>query len=241
MEPGGFRPVPVWDGIVRATHWVNAFAVLALLVLGGIIWLEEPLGLAKAARATLRDVHAAIGFAFAASLALRLAYLLGTRAGPASWRDLVPLDAARRAEARATLRYYLGGFRGEPPVYFAHNALAGIAYLGFFVLASVQALSGAAMYLLAPGRGAAWAHEGHEAPGGAWPPAWLHEPHEAGALLILLFALAHLAMVALHELKEQRGLISGMVSGRKFFRAEELARLGPAGEEEENDRTGGGR
>ena len=57
METGGFRPVPVWDGIVRATHWVDALCVAALLVLGGLIWLEEPLGLAKAARATLRDAE----------------------------------------------------------------------------------------------------------------------------------------------------------------------------------------
>ena len=234
MEKGGFRPVPVWDGIVRATHWVNALCVAALLVLGGIIWLEKPLGLAKAAKATITDLHAAIGFAFAASLGLRLAYLVSAPKGPASWRDLVPLEVARRAELVATLRYYLGGLRGTPPLYFAHNALAGLAYLGFFALGLVQVSSGAAMYLLAPGRGAAYAHEGHEEAEGAWPPEWLHELHEAGALFILLFVLLHLVMVALHEIREQRGLISGMVSGCKFFREEELAKLGM-----KNQRKGG--
>ncbi len=120
--------------MVRLTHWVNSLAVLALLTLGALIWGAEPLGLGKAALAALTDAHAAIGFVFAASLFTRLALLLAGPEGPSHWRDILPLDAERRAELVATLRYYLSGLRGEPPLYFAHNALAGLAYAGFFAL-----------------------------------------------------------------------------------------------------------
>ncbi len=113
-------------------------------------------------------------------------------------------------------------------MYFAHNALAGIVYAAFFLIATVQALSGASIYLLAPERGAAYAHEAH-AQGAGWPPAWLEELHEIGAVLILLYILAHWTMIAVHEIKESRGLASSMISGRKFFTDEELATLDKEG------------
>jgi len=220
----GYRPVPVWDGVVRTTHAINALCVLALLALGGLLWGDEWLGIAERVRRGIVDLHAAIGFLFAASLGVRLAQLLGESDGPASWRDLWPASAERRAELRRTLGYYLSGLRGDPPLYFAHNALAGIAYLVFFALGISQALSGAAIYLLAPEQGVAYAHEAHRL-AEKWPPAWLEAWHEAGAILVLLFVIAHLGMVVVHELRERRGLASAMISGCKFFREDELARL----------------
>lgn len=219
------KPVSVWDGMVRITHWVNAFAVTALIGLGSLIWGAKPLGLNKAALATLIDVHAAIGFAFAGSLIVRLALLFAGPEGPSHWRDILPLDASRRKELLATLRYYLTGFVGEPPVYFAHNALAGLAYAGFFALGVWQVISGSVMYLLGSGVEQAYAHVVGGVDGGQ-PHEELINLHRLGALLVLAFVFAHLFMLVLHELKETRGLASSMISGRKFFTEEELARMG---------------
>ena len=195
-----YRPVHVWDGVVRLTHWINAGAIILLLPLGAML--------------------------FAASLLIRLAYLAHGE-GAASWRDVVPHTQAQLRLATATIRYYLGGCRGECPLYFAHNPLAGLAYTGFFLFASVQVISGAAMYLLGgdivP---AVQAHAGHEhLPANSWPPAWLAEIHEWSALLIALFILAHLTALALHDLVEKRGLASSMISGNKFFSEAEITAL----------------
>ncbi len=223
-----YRPVHVWNGLIRLTHWVNALCVICLLLIGGLIWAREPLGIAEHVEEAMIDVHAAIGFVFAAFLLARLGYALAGPPGPGHWRDILPLDAWRRQELMDTLRFYLGGFRGRGPVYFAHNALAGIAYAGFFLLALSQIMTGATMYLLGPAMPEAAAHAAHEhvPQAGQWPPAWLHVPHEIGALLIAVFILAHLLMLVVHELLETRGLASSMISGNKFFTEEELARMG---------------
>ncbi|MDX8401920.1 MAG: cytochrome b/b6 domain-containing protein [Mariprofundaceae bacterium] len=225
-----WRAVPVWNGIVRITHWLNAAFVPLLLALGLLLWLRKALGLPESTVGLLTDIHATIGFAFAASLFTRLALMLARPEGPSHWRDILPAGPERRRELLATLRFYLGGLRGEPPLYFAHNALAGLAYAGFFALGVCQVGTGAAMYLPAG-----------EVAGGALsgPPKWLVALHLAGAGLVLLFVIAHLAMLALHELIETRGLASGMISGRKFFTDEELSRLGrnPSAKEEHHEQT----
>ncbi len=210
---------------MRLTHWINALSIALLLPAGLALWFREEIGLSRPLAGTLTDIHAAIGFLFAASLFARLAYMLAGPEGPGHWRDILPRDAGRLREMIATLRFYLSGFRGEPPLYFAHNALAGLAYAGFFALGIWQVATGSAMYLLGPGMKVAQAHPAHAATGTGWPPEWLMNLHLAGALLIGAFVLAHLTMLVVHELLEARGLASSMISGRKFFTDDELARL----------------
>ncbi len=218
------KPVAVWDGIVRMTHWINAIAILLLIPLGTVLFSREWLGISKPHVATLIDIHAAIGFLLAASLTIRIAYLLAGE-GVASWRDVVPHTKTQFALGLATIRYYLTGFKGKCPLYFAHNPLAGLAYTGFFLFAASQVITGAAMYLLGDGLiPAAYAHAGHHA-ANAWPPEWLMDFHAFTALLIGLFIIAHLSALALHDLVEKRGLASSMISGNKFFTDDEITEL----------------
>jgi Ni/Fe-hydrogenase b-type cytochrome subunit len=232
------RPIAVWDGMVRITHWINAITILLLLPLGTVLFGREWLGISKPHVETLIDIHAAIGFLLAASLTIRIAYLLVGK-GIASWRDVLPHTKAQFALGAATIRYYLGGCKGECPLYFAHNPLAGLAYTGFFLLAASQVITGAAMYLLG-GDGlipAAHAHAGHHAVANAWPPEWLMDIHALGALLIGLFIAAHLSALALHDLVEKRGLASSMISGNKFFTDAEIDQLQQGGAFVDKDDT----
>ncbi|HKI62580.1 MAG TPA: cytochrome b/b6 domain-containing protein [Mariprofundaceae bacterium] len=223
------RPVAVWDGLVRITHWINAFAVLLLLPLGAVLFGREWLGISKPHVETLINIHASIGFLLAASLTIRIAYLLAGE-GVASWRDVVPHTKAQFALGIATIRYYLSGCKGECPLYFAHNPLAGLAYTGFFLFAATQVITGAAMYLLGDGLiPAAHAHAGHHAAANAWPPEWLMDFHALIALLIGMFIVAHLSALALHDLVEKRGLASSMISGNKFFTDTEIEQLQQTG------------
>jgi Ni/Fe-hydrogenase 1 B-type cytochrome subunit len=219
-----YRAIEVWDPLLRACHWLNAALAASLLVMGSLKLALEALGVPEETLDALMDAHAVTGFMFAASLGVRLAYLFGP-SNTAHWRDVVPLGKGQREVLKATLRYYMSGFRGTPPLYLAHNPFAGVAYSGFFLLGSLQVLTGSAMYLLGEGARPAYA-AGGAAEHVAWPPEWMSGIHAVGAGAIALFVTAHLAALALHDLKERRGLVSSMVSGVKFFSVEEVERLG---------------
>lgn len=226
MTPPLYKSVKVWDSTLRLTHWWNAIATLLLLVLGSVLYLRDVFKLPAAVKDTLITMHAMIGFALAAGLMIRIIFLFSGPGQANNWRDVLPHTRAQIELALRTLRYYASGFKGACPLYLAHNPLAGMAYTGFFIFASVQALSGTAMYLLGNATTPAYAHEGHfQAPPETWPPAWLVLIHDIDALLIALFILAHLAALALHDLVETRGLASSMISGKKFFSQDEIREL----------------
>jgi len=218
--------IPVWDGTVRLCHWVNAVSVVLLLVLGAFRYFGDGLSISERGQALVIDFHALVGIVFAVSLLLRVIYLF-VGPLPAHWRDVVPHGREQWRLLGQTVRYYLTGFRGECPLYFAHNPLAGIAYTFFFTIALVQVISGASIYLLGEGVATAHAHDlsAHSLEE-SWPPLWLVVTHMFGAVGILLFIISHLAALFIHDLREKRGLISSMVSGCKFFSEEECRRLG---------------
>jgi Ni/Fe-hydrogenase 1 B-type cytochrome subunit len=222
-----FIAVKVWDNLVRLTHWINAVTILLLLILGIIIHQSQVLGLGKASLELIIHIHAITGFIFAASLFARIAYMLSGPQGTSHWQDVIPHTKKQFALARRTLLYYIRGFRGKCPLYFAHNPLAGMAYTLFFMLASVQVLTGAIMYLF-DGSTPAYAHSAHEMTlptQDTWPPDFLIGLHDAGAILIACFILAHLVALFIHDIHEKRGLASSMISGYKFFTKAELEAL----------------
>lgn len=206
----------VWEPVVRVLHWWMAITLLVQFALAGVILAEDGLGLSEAGEHGLVTVHAVFGFAFGAGLLARILWLF-LAPGSASWRDLLPLTASQRQTLRATARHYLGGFRGEAPFYRAHNPLAGLAYTAFFVVGASQVITGAGLFTL-----------GEDRLGEAW-----EEVHEIGFWLLAIFVVAHLVMVAVHDLTERRGLVSAMINGRKLFTIEELERHPEAQDEEE--------
>ncbi|HXH64075.1 MAG TPA: cytochrome b/b6 domain-containing protein [Mariprofundaceae bacterium] len=225
MRAASHLPVAVWDATVRVCHWWNALCVLVLIVFGSLLYARDALHLTQPVEHVLIAIHATFGFALAAGVLTRLAYML-TGSGLAGWRDVLPHTPAQLALARRTLRYYLSGCRGECPLYFGHNPLAGFAYSGFFLFAVFQILTGAAMYLFGDGSTAGYAHTLYTAQGKqAWPPAPLMLAHALGGLMIAVFVLVHLLALALHDRVEARGLASSMISGNKFFTPDELEAL----------------
>ena len=206
----------VWDPVVRILHWWMAVTLLVQIALAGVILSEEALGLSEAGEHGLVTVHAVFGFAFGAGLLVRLVWLFRAP-GSGSWRDLIPVTGARWRTVGATARHYLSGFRGEGPFYRAHNPLAGIVYALFFVVAVIQIGTGAGLFTI-----------GEDTLGEAW-----EEIHEVGFWLIVAFVVAHLVMVAGHEIKERRSIVSAMINGRKHFTEQELTDHPEAQSEEE--------
>lgn len=194
------QDVPVWDFLLRLLHWWNAVFLLAQIGSGSFVMLQRE-NLPETSFQTLVDIHSATGYALAAGIFTRIIWLF---IGPqtAHWKDLLPLKAYQRAELVDTLKFYLTGLRGDGPLYFAHNALAGLIYLGFFIVALTQVVSGAILLeTLADER------KGSD----------LLEFHEIGFFLLGAFVVAHLVAVVVHEIVEDRGLIRAMLFGHKRF------------------------
>lgn len=220
-----FHQVPVWPRALRITHWVNAFSVLILIPLGLFILAgDEFLGMPDEGLDAVIDIHATIGFILALGAAVRIIYLF---TGPAqvTWRDVVPHRREQFSLGLATVRYYLSGLRGTAPIYLSHNPIAGLFDTILFLVFVTQAASGISMFLGHEGIGIALAHEAEHASSG--PPEWLEIVHVTGAIYIMFFVLAHFAALGAHDLRERRGLVSSMISGRKFFTEEELREIEP--------------
>ncbi|MBI5885033.1 MAG: cytochrome b/b6 domain-containing protein [Deltaproteobacteria bacterium] len=210
-----YRPTHVYHWFHRVLHWSMAGSVAFLLPLGVFIAVADDLKLPEAGEDVIAGTHVIIGLFFATALVVRIIVLFaGT--GTMGWRDVLPYTARQFRVATATIRYYLGGFKGKPPLYFGHNPFAGGVYTAFFCFAATQAASGITMvivHLLNEGSA--------QKVGKAYAEAALIA-HDVGALFIIFFICAHLGALVLHDIIERRGLASSMISGYKFFSDDEL-------------------
>lgn len=221
-----FRHVRVYPRALRIIHWINAFSVLALIPLGLFILASEFLEVPDEGLDSIIDVHATIGFVLATGALGRIIYLFS---GPpvASWKDVLPHTKKQFALGTATVKYYLSGLRGRAPLYLSHNPIAGLFDTILFIAFVTQAASGITMFFMHEG-GEAIAHSvNHATNHASGPPEWLEIIHVAGAAFIILFVLAHFAALGAHDAAERRGLVSSMISGRKFFSEQELKELDP--------------
>lgn len=208
MSAENYCFTPVWDPVLRFLHWWNVSTMTVQVATGGIFMLAGR-GLDKGLPAQLGTIHAIAGFLFGAGLVGRVFWLF---VGPktASWQDLLPLTSSQRRAIAETLRFYLRGFKGNGPLYLAHNAFAGLIYAAFFVVGAVSAASGSVLLAL-PDK-----LRGHTIS---------KELHETCFILILGYIAAHLAAVFLHELTERHGLVAAMIHGKKTFTAVERETL----------------
>lgn len=217
-----YRFHPVWDPLLRGLHWWMAVTLLTQVALGVMIMLvgEE---ISEAGEETLLTLHTLFGYLFGAGLITRILWLFicttPTAGGTstAGLRDMLPISRAKRAEFLSTIRYYLGFLKGDPPLYKAHNAFAGVIYAAFFLIASVQVVTG---YLLLSEEAEEHSHDAIEL-ASHYSESILSELHEVGFFLIIGYIVAHLTAVVVHEFVERRGLISSMVNGKKSFTDEE--------------------
>lgn len=225
-------PVRAWGLGVRLFHWINVLCILGLIALGLMILNSKAFGIAGPAKVLLKEVHAWFGYVFVTNLVLRLILAF---VGPADarWRAFLPVRGAAR---------YLGQLaRGRAASYAGHNPAGRIAVTLLFVSMLTQAgtgivLAGTDLYQ-GPlgGYMAGWASGGDPAirvrlvPGDAataHPEGWkamraFREPIEATHLynfyVLLGLILLHVAGVVVAEARQQEGLISAMVNGRKLL------------------------
>jgi cytochrome b len=185
----------------------------------------------------LKTLHVWVGYVFALNLAVRIVWgFFGNH--HARWRQMLP---GGRGYFRR-LRSYVASFTaGSPETYLGHNPLGRIAVAGLLLVMLVQASTGlllAGTDIYFPPFGS-WVAQWIAAPGVdpdllvPYSPEMydkasysdmraLREPfavvHLYGFYLILIGIVIHVAGVVITELREDGGLISAMISGRKVLK-----------------------
>ncbi len=218
MEITSIRRVYVWQLPVRFYHWLNALAVLALVVTGYII--GKPLAIVNAAEAsysywfgTVRFIHFVAAFLFFFNFVFRLYWgFVGNRY--ARWQNFLPFRKVQLREAADVLRVDILQSASKPIESIGHNAVAGFTYFLTFLAFLFQCVTGFGMY--AAMSNAALPHAF------AWIVPLMggdfavRQWHHMMMWFFILFSIVHVYLVFYHDYVEGRGILSSMAGGWKF-------------------------
>ncbi|MFH1214941.1 MAG: Ni/Fe-hydrogenase, b-type cytochrome subunit [Pseudomonadota bacterium] len=202
----------VWSILFRLSHWGFALSIIFLAVTGFYIhnpWTNTMLeGSRSFPMADLRYMHFIAGFAFAASVLMRIfLYLFGSReerlVGP------LPVTPANVKNLFSTVTFY-SYITDKHEERLGHNALAGIVYFVTWLIALLQIISG--FFMLYP-ESVTWQGWGIKFFGTQQEGRFIHY---LIMWYFLIFALTHIYMVVWNEVKSPEGLISSIINGHKF-------------------------
>jgi Ni/Fe-hydrogenase 1 B-type cytochrome subunit len=140
--------VYVWDAPVRTLHWLVAGAITVLAITG--LYIAFPFQSSGGAATPhflmgwVRTVHSYAAIVFTLSVLARVVWMF---LGPpqASWREFIPVTRRRWRGFAKTLRYYTF-LSVDNIATVGHNAVAGVAYTGVFILYLVMIVTGLALY-----------------------------------------------------------------------------------------------
>ncbi len=123
----------VWDRTTRIFHWINAIAVILLMLVGTLILNADRFDIGN--EVLLKKVHASVGYVFVINLVWRLIW--GFIGGHyARWRQVLPTSPAE-------IKSYVSSFvSAKPKQYLGHNPLARLIITAFFLVLTVQASTG---------------------------------------------------------------------------------------------------
>jgi Ni/Fe-hydrogenase 1 B-type cytochrome subunit len=213
----------VWDLPVRITHWVNVFSIVILSVTGfyiadPFITTEGP-ATTQYIMGTVRLIHYITAFIFTISVLFRIYWAFAGNKY-ARWSQFLPASHRRWRDLVRMVRYYTFT-RRDPPPEIGHNPLAGITYIGLYVLFGLQIVTGFALYSLPY-------HDGWLKVGFGWiviqfgaqPVRLLHY---LIMFLIIAFTIHHVYSSVLIDIEEQSGLVSSIITGRKSLTGEHIA------------------
>jgi len=226
----------VWDAPTRWFHWINAIAVIGLIVVGYAILNGRALEIPRTGSLKLKVVHTWIGYVFVINLLVRLAWaFLGNRY--ARWRSILPGGRGYFSAARSYIRAF---FSRHPQHYLGHNPIGRLSVSMIFLLLVALAASGivlAGTDLFYP-------------PLGSWMARWVAAPGIDPATLvpgasnlidksaydsmrafrrpiilvhlytyyaILVIGSLHIVGVVVTEIREGGSIISATFTGRKIF------------------------
>jgi cytochrome b len=237
----GLKSYRVWDRPTRLYHWINMFCVLALAAFGTLLLNAGALEMSNGGKILVKTLHVWVGYLFVLNLALRIVWgFFGSHY--ARWRQMLPGGKGYSQRLRG---YLASLFSGNHQSYLGHNPLGRIAIAGLLLVMTVQALTGlmlAGTDIYFPPFGA-WIAEWIAAPGVdpatlvPYSPEMYDEAayadmrslrkpfitvHLYSFYLLLAGIAIHIAGVATAELREDGGLVSAMINGRKVLKGQPI-------------------
>ncbi|MGO4869370.1 MAG: Ni/Fe-hydrogenase, b-type cytochrome subunit [Roseiarcus sp.] len=214
--------VYVYEAPVRLWHWVNALAVLTLIVSGYLIGSPLPSVGGEASdhfvMGYIRFTHFAAGQIFAVGFLLRMYWAL---AGNEHARQLfyVPFWRARYwREALYELAWYLFLVK-EPKKYVGHNPLANLAMFVMFTLLTLFMIcTGFALYSQGEGIDS-WQAKLFGWVFAIWPNGQqVHTLHHLGMWAMVVFIIIHVYAAIREDIMSRQTMLSAIVFGDRHFR-----------------------
>jgi Ni/Fe-hydrogenase 1 B-type cytochrome subunit len=219
----GLTTVYVWDLPVRLTHWVNVASLLVLSLTG--YFIANPfIGTRGPATnqflmGTIRFIHVVVAFVFTVSVLFRVYWAFAGNKY-ARWGQFLP---ARRGRQRALVKMvgYYTFLRREPPAEVGHNPLAGMTYIGLYILFGLQIATGFALYSQP-------FHDGVWKTLFGWMIVAFGAPvirlvHTIIMYLIIAFTIHHVYSAVLIDIEARSGLVSSIVTGYKSLTGRHIA------------------
>lgn len=217
------RPtVYVYEAPVRLWHWVNALAILVLIVTGYLIGSPPP---TVAGEASQHFVMGYIRFAhFTAGQILAVGFLLRgywVFVGNEHSRQIyyVPIwRASYWKELAHEIRWY--AFLEKAPMkYVGHNPLAQTAMFVMYTLtAAFMIVTGFALYSEREGADS-WEAKLFGWVFYIWPNSQeVHTWHHLGMYVIVTFIIIHIYAAVREDIMSRQSIISSMISGERHFK-----------------------
>ncbi|MBL4908554.1 MAG: cytochrome b/b6 domain-containing protein [Alteromonadaceae bacterium] len=222
----------VWSSKIRLFHWLNVSCVFLLMILGLMLFFDDPLDLSKQGKILLKTIHTLVGYVFALNLLFRI--VLGfIGKGFERWSQTLPFTAAFRQEL-AQLK------QNKNTVFKGHNPIGKLMVAALFTLLSVQMVSGlmiASTDIYYPPLGNYFVQTialdknnleviKPYSKANINPQAYdemrtlrkpFKEAHEISFYLLLILISLHIIAVIISERKEKAALVSAMIHGYKYL------------------------
>ena len=227
----------VWDLTIRVFHWVNAASVLSLIIVGLIILNAKLFGIEGEAKILLKMIHVSIGYVFVINLLWRITWaFVGSHY--ARWRQILPMGNNYLHSLKTYTAKFFSGIRQQ---YLGHNPVARLMISFFFILLSMQAITGlviAGTDLYYPPFGgyfAEWVTDGDPERLQQLKPGDKSQVDESAYAemrsfrkpfitihvynfcILSVLILIHIIGVIVTEVREKNGIISAMISGEKVL------------------------
>jgi Ni/Fe-hydrogenase 1 B-type cytochrome subunit len=220
------RRVYVWELPVRIYHWLNALAIIALIVTG--FWIADPPAIMSNQEASdrflfgwVRYIHFIAAYIFFFNFLFRLYWgFVGNKY--ASWKQFIPTSKRFFREMWTVFKIDILMLKknGQQQEHLSvgHNAMAGFIYFLTFIAFLIQCLTGFGLYA---GMSGWWLPQLF-----AWVPSVFggdiltRQIHHWAMWFFILFTVVHVYLVFYHDYVEGRGEISSMGGGWKFIEEE---------------------
>lgn len=215
--------VYVYETPVRIWHWVNALAILVLIITGWFIGNPPPS--MQIGEATDQFVFGYIRFAhFAAAFVVIVGFfgrIYWAMVGNHHSRQILYVPIWNRhwwREVFFELRWYMF-MEKEPKKYVGHNPLAQLAMFFFMTLGlTFMIVTGLALYAEGLGSDSWLAHLTDPVMNLVGNSQVMHSLHHLGMYAIVIFVIIHVYAAVREDVMSRQSMVSTMISGHRTFK-----------------------